>query len=105
MSEVQNPTQEPHIATTNTAHETVAPTTMASEASTDPIRSQDTTELAPESRPEIGSGLTDGSTAAAPTGPNVVSIPKEEKIGKNEVLIESKPINEGILNYKGPGLK
>jgi len=79
--------------------------TTASEATADPVRSQETSTLAPESRPELGSELTDGTTAAAPTGPNVTSPHKEEKLGKGETLIESNPINEGILNYKGPGLK
>ena len=37
--------------------------------------------------------------------PNVTNAPKEENVGKNEVLVESQPINEGVLNYKGPGLK
>ena len=37
--------------------------------------------------------------------PNVVNPVKEEKVGKGEVLITSKAINEGVLNYKGPGLK
>lgn len=87
------------------AHETIAPTTLASEATTDPIRSQETTELSPESRSELGSGVPDRTTAAAPTAANVSNVGKEEKIGKGEVLIESHPINEGILNYKGPGLK
>ncbi|KAL9126474.1 MAG: hypothetical protein Q9217_004473 [Psora testacea] len=42
---------------------------------------------------------------AAEAVANVTNIPKEEKVGKGEVLVESHPINEGILNYKGPGLK
>ena len=47
-----------------------------------------------------------GETATpAPTGPNVTNPVKEEKVGKNEKLITSEAINEGVLNYKGPGLK
>ena len=81
-------------------------TATASQATSDPIRDQNTSDLSPESRPELGmNGVTDGTTAAAPTGPNVTNVTKEEKVGKGEVLVESRPINEGILNYKGPGLK
>ena len=85
--------QEPVIAT-------------ASQATSDPIRDQNTSDLSPESRPELGmNGLTDGTTAAAPSAPNLTNVTKEEKVGKGEVMVESHPINEGVLNYKGPGLK
>ena len=85
--------QEPVIAT-------------ASQATSDPIRDQNTSDLSPESRPELGmNGMTDGTTAAAPTAPNLTNVAKEEKVGKGEVMVESHPINEGVLNYKGPGLK
>ena len=78
----------------------------ASQATSDPIRDQNTSDLSPESRPELGmNGVTDGMIVAAPTGPNVSNVPKEEKLAKGEVLVESQPINEGILNYKGPGFK
>ena len=81
-------------------------TATASQANSDPIRDQNTSDLSPESRPELGmNGVTDGAAAAAPTGPNVSNVTKEEKVGKGEVLVESHPISEGILNYKGPGLK
>ena len=81
-------------------------TATASQATSDPVRDQNTSDLSPESRPELGmNGVTDGTTAAAPTGPNVSNVTKEEKLGKGEVMVESQPINEGILNYKGPGLK
>lgn len=104
MSEVQQPLQEAPAVVPASEHN--AAVTSASDATTDPIRSQETSELSPESRPELGqSGITDGTTAAAPTAPNVTNVPKEEKIGKGEVLVESHPINEGVLNYKGPGLK
>ena len=78
----------------------------ASQATSDPIRDQNTSDLSPESRPELGmNGATDDITAAAPTAPNVSNVTKEEKFAKGEVMIESHPINEGVLNYKGPGLK
>ena len=81
-------------------------TATASQATSDPVRDQNTSDLSPESRPELGmNGVTDGTTAAAPTGPNVSNVTKEEKLGKGEVMVESQPINAGILNYKGPGLK
>ena len=81
-------------------------TATASQATSDPIRDQNTSDLSPESRPELGmDGVTDASTVAAPSGPNVSNVTKEEKVAKGEVLVESHPINEGVLNYKGPGLK
>jgi hypothetical protein len=104
MSELQQPIHDT-LAAPPVGVEPAAPMTTASEASTDPVRSQESSTLSPESRPELGAGLTDGTTAAAPTGSNVTSPHKEEKLGKGEVLIESNPINEGVLNYKGPGLK
>ena len=88
----------------STAPESI--TATASQATSDPIRDQNTSDLSPESRPELGiNGVTDGTTAPAPTGPNVSNVTKEEKVAKGEVLVESHPINEGVLNYKGPGLK
>ncbi|KAK4692615.1 hypothetical protein P7C71_g4625, partial [Lecanoromycetidae sp. Uapishka_2] len=104
MSEAQQPIQDTSAALPP-AVEPTAPMTTASEATADPVRSQESSTLLPESRPELGSGITDGTTAAAPTGPNVTNPHKEEKLGKGETMIESNPINEGILNYKGPGLK
>ena len=82
MSEVQQPTQDTPTATTATT-----------EASTTPNAAADATAPAGE------------TTTAAPTGPNVTNPIKEEKVGKNEELITSKAINEGVLNYKGTGLK
>ena len=84
MSAVQDPVQHTAAATTE-------PTT------TEPAAVAPTDKVAP-------SGET-ATTAAAPTGPNTINPIKEEKIGKNEELITSKAINEGVLNYKGPGLK
>lgn len=71
------------------------PTTTVTEASADPVRPLGTDSLTLESRPEVGDAL-DHPTSPATTG--------AEKISKNEVLIESQPINEGILGYKAPGL-
>ena len=81
-------------------------TATASQATSDPIRDQNTSDLSPESRPELGmNGVADGAMAPVPTAPNVSNVTKEEKVGKGEVLVESHSINEGLLNYKGPGLK
>lgn len=83
MSEVQNPAQDTPAATTTSTE----PTTAATSAPVD--------QIAPAGE----------TTTAAPTGPNLTNPVKEEKIGKGEKLITSKAINEGVLNYKGPGLK
>ena len=105
MSEVQQPVQATSAAIPAT-HEPTAATVTANEATADPVRSQGTSELTPESRPELNTtGVTDGTTAPVPTAPNVTNVPKEEKVGKGEVMVESHPINEGVLNYKSPGLK
>lgn len=84
-------------AASSATAEPTAATTTAAEATTD------TSALAPESRPEIIE-KTDASTTAASSVPTASNPPKEEKFGKNEVLIGSQSINEGILGHKGPGL-
>ena len=83
MSEVQSPVQDTPAATTASTE----PTTTQTSA---PVH-----QIAPAGEP----------TTAAPTGPNITNPVKEEKIGKGEELITSKAINEGVLNFKGPGLK
>lgn len=73
-------------------------TATAADASADPVRPLGTDSLTAESRPEVAAALgTPTSTAA--TGPATT-----ESLAKNEVVIESQPINEGILGYKAPGL-
>jgi len=95
---------EVHTPTTDTIADpaVVAPTTTASEANKDPIRATHTDALLPESRPEVTNsavGATTDSTAGAPaTEPTGGPAPKGASV------VESQPINEGILNYKGPGL-
>lgn len=104
MSAFEQPMQ--HTPAVVPASEHNAAVTSATDASADPIRAQETSELSPESRPELGqSGITGGTLAAAPTGPNITNVTKEEKLDNGEVMVESHPINEGVLNYKGPGLK
>lgn len=97
MSEVQAPKQETPVADPAV---TEPVTTTASEANTDPIEPMATHSLAAESRSEAIPAV-DGATTNAPTE-SPVTEPKEEKISKNEVLIEAQPINEGILGYKVP---
>ena len=80
----------------------VAPTTMATEASSDPIRPTGTDALVPESRPEVTSATEATHTVAgAPTG---VSAPTEQMAGGDALKVEAQPISEGILGYKAPGL-
>ena len=74
-----------------------------------------------------GSGNTGATTSTAPTTtetpvlgpgegkpsekdtkealPNLSNKPKEEDLGNGEVLVESHAINEGVLNFRAPGLK
>lgn len=90
------------------AIEPASVTTTASTASRDPVRTQTTSDLSPETRPELGTDTTDGTTAAASAAPaarGITDVTKAEKIGNGEVLIEAHPVNDGILSYKGPGLK
>lgn len=85
---------------------TAAIAAPASQVTSDPIRDQNTSDLSPESRPELGmNGVPAGDPAATPTGPNVTNVTKEVKVENGEVMVESHTINEGVLNYKGPGLK
>lgn len=48
---------------------------------------------------------TPATTTAAEGTTATTDLPKEEKVAKGEVKIEAQPVTEGILNYKGPGLK
>ena len=90
MSEVQQPVQEtPAVAPVTT--EPTAATATATEPTVDPVA---TGETPAESKPEAG--IADGAAVAASS---------EEKAGKGEVAITAQPINEGVLNYKGTGLK
>ncbi|MCJ1265546.1 hypothetical protein MMC22_005426 [Lobaria immixta] len=74
---------------------TEPPTTTVTDASADPVRPLGTDSLTLESRPEVGEALDH------PTSPTAAGA---EKTSKKEVVIESQPINEGILGYKAPGL-
>ena len=92
MSAAPAVVQDSAIPTTTTTTDGLGQT------NTDNPRSTETPALGPgEGKPA------DKDTVEAV--PNVANVPKEENLGKGEVLIESHPINEGILNYKGSGLK
>ncbi|KAL8736222.1 MAG: hypothetical protein Q9166_000377 [cf. Caloplaca sp. 2 TL-2023] len=70
--------------------------TTAQEATTDPVRTNATKDLTPESRPEV----IDGTSAAESAG----LAGTIEETPKGVAVIESQPINEGVLAYKQPGL-
>lgn len=97
MPEVHTPTKE-----TVADPAAVPPTTTASEANKDPIRASGTDALVPESRPEVTENVEDGKTV--PTADAPATEPTGETAPKGASVVESQPINEGILNYKGPGL-
>ena len=90
MSEAQHSVQETPAVAPVTAEPTAA-TATATEPTVDPVANQETTG---ESKPEAG--ITDGAAVAAPA---------EEKAGKGEAAVTAQPINEGVLSYKGTGLK
>ena len=73
----------------------IVPTTMASEATADPIQPRGTDALMPESRPETTT--TTETTCAVP----VTETPAKEQ---NASMMESQPLAEGVLGYKAPGL-
>ncbi|KAI4284993.1 MAG: hypothetical protein L6R38_001008 [Xanthoria sp. 2 TBL-2021] len=81
MSETQTSTSAP-------ATEPVM--TSANEATMDPVRTNATKDLTPESRPEV----TEGTSA----------LPADTNVPKGMAAVESQPINEGVLAYKQPGL-
>lgn len=87
---------ETQPSTTATATEPV--TTAAQEANTDPIRTNATNDLSPESRPEVAEG------ASAPAGEAVKSEVADLDAPKGMAVVETQPINEGVLSYKQPGL-
>lgn len=64
--------------------------TSANEATMDPVRTNATKDLTPESRPEV----TEGTSA----------LPADTNVPKGMAAVESQPINEGVLAYKQPGL-
>jgi hypothetical protein len=70
----------------------VEPTTVASEATSDPIRPTGTDALTAESRPEVTEPTTEAETAP------VAGLPADIDPA------EAPPTSEGILGYKGPGL-
>ncbi|KAL8782491.1 MAG: hypothetical protein Q9213_005330 [Squamulea squamosa] len=73
-------------------------TANAQEATTDPIRTNPTKDLAPESRPEVTE-----SSSALPVETTTTTGTVED-VPKGAAVVESQPINEGVLGYKQPGL-
>ncbi|KAL8802413.1 MAG: hypothetical protein Q9182_003836 [Xanthomendoza sp. 2 TL-2023] len=90
MSEVQ--------ATSTTTPAADAVTTTAQEATTDPVRTNATKDLTPESRPEVTEGISALPADTSATNGTV------EEVQKGSAGVESQPINEGVLGYKQPGL-
>ncbi|KAL8907083.1 MAG: hypothetical protein Q9207_001624 [Kuettlingeria erythrocarpa] len=78
------------IQPSTTAPTTEPVTSIAQDATVDPVRTSATNNLAPESRPEV----TEAATAADLT----------TETPKDVAVVESQPINEGVLAYKQPGL-
>ncbi|KAL8859456.1 MAG: hypothetical protein Q9178_004134 [Gyalolechia marmorata] len=73
-------------------------TVTAQDATTDPIRTNPTDGLTPESRPEVTEGTsTLPAETSATTGP-------VEDVSKGTAAVESQPTTEGVLAYKQPGL-
>ncbi|KAL8874402.1 MAG: hypothetical protein Q9174_000247 [Haloplaca sp. 1 TL-2023] len=68
-------------------------TATAQDATVDPIRTNASQDLTPESRPEI--------TEATPIPASETTV---ADVPKGEAVVESQPINEGVLAYKQPGL-
>lgn len=80
-----------------TASATEPVTSTAQEASTDPVRTNATNDLTPESRPEVTEG-----TSTLPT--DTTATDEITEAPKGTAAVESHPINEGVLAYKQPGL-
>ncbi|KAL8854559.1 MAG: hypothetical protein Q9221_000594 [Calogaya cf. arnoldii] len=72
--------------------------TSANEATMDPVRTNATKDLTPESRPEVAEG-----TSALPANTTAPAAAVED-VPKGVAAVESQPINEGVLAYKQPGL-
>ena len=95
MSAAQRPVQDTPVVDP-AATEPI--TTTAADASIDPVRPLGTDSLTAESRPEVTAAL------GAPTSTASPGTATTEPLAKNEVVVESQPINEGVLGYKAPGL-
>ena len=86
---------ETHATTTTAAAPATEPVmTSAQEATADPVRTNATKDLTPESRPEVNDG-----TSTLPAEPTTTTAAGED-VPKGT----SQPISEGVLAYKQPGL-
>ena len=98
MSEHQQPMMEPPAADPAA----IPPTTLATEATSDPIRPTGTDALMADSRPEVAT-VTDEAGMTNPAE-SMAAMPTEEKVGEGAMTTESQPMAEGVLGYKAPGL-
>ncbi|KAL8841680.1 MAG: hypothetical protein Q9176_003075 [Flavoplaca citrina] len=90
---------ETHASTTAAAAPATEPvTTSAQEATADPVRTNATKDLTPESRPEVNDG-----TSTLPAEPTTTTAAGED-VPKGMSAAQSQPISEGVLAYKQPGL-
>ena len=92
---------ETHASTTAAAPAAPATepvTTSAQEATADPVRTNATKDLTPESRPEVDDG-----TSTLPAEPTTTTAAGED-VPKGTSAVQSQPISEGVLAYKQPGL-
>ena len=78
----------------------IEPTTLATEATSDPIRPTGTDTLIPESRPE----LANSTDANEITPAAVTALPQAEPVDGKASSTEAAPVTEGVLGYKAPGL-
>lgn len=85
------------VPSSTTAPTTEPVTATAQDATTDPVRTNATSDLAPESRPEVTEG------ASAPAAEGKITDGATEA-PKGMAVVEAQPINEGVLAYKQPGL-
>ena len=89
---------ETHASTATAAPATEPTTVSAQEATADPMRTNATKDLTPESRPEVNDG-----TSALPAEPTTTTGAIED-VPKGKAATESQSISEGVLAYKQPGL-
>ena len=92
--------QIPTTGPTGPVTETIGPATTNADVTDTPLP----TDVKEDSALGPAEGAP-SDKANAEAVPNVTNAPKEEKIAKGEVKVESHPINEGVLNLKSPGIK
>lgn len=89
-------------------HEQAAP--VVDPVATQPVTaaeptSDDVKPIAAESSTSPGDATAIDASVAAPTPETAATETETEKLAsKDEVVVESQPINEGVLQYKAPGI-